>query len=578
MADTTDSTTSAVKVNADGHALTDKSPTRPSTEQETTNTEIVEKEHKSFMKALAQFHRVTEASMQLEQNDATYQYVRDSEASQSIPSTNEAPQDANGPQLIRGANRGLKQEAIAADFDQIPELRTSAACPDDDDRQVGAIAVAGIMSGRRPGLAEEAVGQALLDTQSPQSLDELVMCNQPVIQAHLVEDHNEVAAAEIVKGEPVHKAQLANLIVLSLVILLVGIIAVVLGNTKNKKDASGHSWGNNVDDTEAGPCFDTSEALKTAVDAYYNDSSPNSAIAQTRGWPIGDWCFEDTLDSLSNVFQAGSNEIQETDKSPLDFTPLDVGDWDVSRVKDFGNMFDGGHNISSYWGIGRWDTSNATVIQNLFANTLWNDDAPLDLSGWNVSKVWQMSYLFHNSNLRFANISDWDTSEVRLMERLAEYTPRFNEDLSRWDTSLVISMEAAFSHAMCFNQDLSKWDTSHVTTMNNLFSHTQSYNQPMDAWDVSSVQDISQIFSHAVAFNQDISGWDVSHVSDLRWAFTKALSFNQNLCAWGAKLPSFAEVDDMFVRTSCPNQSTPILAAGGPFCFDCTSNEAHQGE
>jgi len=63
-------------------------------------------------------------------------------------------------------------------------------------------------------------------------------------------------------------------------------------------------------------------------------------------------------------------------------------------------------------------------------------------------------------------------------------------------------------------------------------------------------------------------------VTNIRYMFEDAAAFNQNLCAWGSRLPSTADVSEMFLKrqaTSCPTQSNPNLSSNppGPFCHVC---------
>eukprot|EP00978_Attheya_sp_CCMP212_P046189 scaffold378294_cov28-Attheya_sp.AAC.1 len=89
------------------------------------------------------------------------------------------------------------------------------------------------------------------------------------------------------------------------------------------------------------------------------------------------------------------------------------------------------------------------------------------------------------------------------------------------------------------------------------------------------------MFDHASAFNEDLSTWDVSSVTTMYEMFYNASAFNQNLCAWASKSPQLGSVElaaasDMFLFSSCNNQSTPVLNRGTPgdphdgaFCFTC---------
>ncbi|CAB9520530.1 Hepatocyte growth factor-like protein [Seminavis robusta] len=321
--------------------------------------------------------------------------------------------------------------------------------------------------------------------------------------------------------------------------------------------------GSLVQDLPNGSCIDQTIVLRDAILAYFNDSSQDSLVAQRLGWPIGNWCFSSELKSLESAFEPllgmGDEGIS-----------TDISNWDVSSIWDFRNLFAGVHDISSYWGFQNWNTSSALKMVGVFQDTRWNHDAPpLDLSGWDVSKVINLQAMFQKSTVQQVNISTWNIQRVTSLQRFSDEASMFNEDISAWNTSSLENLQATFMKATLFNQDLSGWDTSKVTNMNNLFRDVPGYNFPMNAWDVSQVKQMRQIFTGASEFNQDISGWNVSKVVDLRWAFMGAISFNQNLCEWGALLMHNVKLDGIFLNTSCPNWTSPDLSRGGPFCHNC---------
>jgi surface protein len=108
----------------------------------------------------------------------------------------------------------------------------------------------------------------------------------------------------------------------------------------------------------------------------------------------------------------------------------------------------------------------------------------------------------------------------------------FNQDLSGWDVSQVTNMSYMFHGATSFNQDLSGWDVSQVTNMGSMFYDATSFNQDLSGWDVSQVVNMSCMFYGATSFNQDLSGWDVSQVVNMSYMFHGATSFNQDLSGW----------------------------------------------
>ena len=148
--------------------------------------------------------------------------------------------------------------------------------------------------------------------------------------------------------------------------------------------------------------------------------------------------------------------------------------------------------------------SRITNIENLFRCVGVNTDYS-SITGWNVSGVKNMSYLFYASTM--------------------------NVDISGWDVSSVTNMNYMFAQNTVFNQPLNGWGskTGNVTDMSNMFNGATSFNQPIDSWDVSKVNYMLDMFSIASSFNQDISSWDISNVINARTMFASADSFNFGL-------------------------------------------------
>lgn len=148
--------------------------------------------------------------------------------------------------------------------------------------------------------------------------------------------------------------------------------------------------------------------------------------------------------------------------------------------------------------------SKITNMENLFRSTGVNTDYS-SITGWNVSSVKNMSYLFYASNM--------------------------NVDISGWDVSSVTNMNYMFAQNTVFNQPLNDWGskTGNVIDMSNMFNGATSFNQPIGNLDVSKVIYMLEMFSIASSFNQDISSWDVSNVINARCMFASADSFNYGL-------------------------------------------------
>lgn len=92
-----------------------------------------------------------------------------------------------------------------------------------------------------------------------------------------------------------------------------------------------------------------------------------------------------------------------------------------------------------------------------------------DISGWNVSHVTDMSYMFYGSFFN-GDISDWNVSKVDTMEGMFQGS-KFDGNISGWDVSHVTDMRSMFQGS-CFTGELSGWDVSHVTVMQCMFQNS----------------------------------------------------------------------------------------------------------
>lgn len=88
---------------------------------------------------------------------------------------------------------------------------------------------------------------------------------------------------------------------------------------------------------------------------------------------------------------------------------------------------------------------------------------------------------------------------------------KFNSDISGWDTSRVTDMTSMFDNCHIFNQPIGSWNTSKVETLSSTFLEARSFNQDISLWDVSKVYSFELTFYAATAFNQDLSQWCVTN-------------------------------------------------------------------
>merc|ERR1719201_3106010 len=205
-----------------------------------------------------------------------------------------------------------------------------------------------------------------------------------------------------------------------------------------------------------------------------------------------------------------------------------IGEWDVSKVRDMDNIFDGATSFDG------------------------------DISKWEVSAVTSMSRMFQGASLFNSDLSKWDVSNVITMESMFMKATIFNSDISRWVVSRVTDMRKMFQDAVNFNRDLSNWDTSSVTKMTAVFANAKSFNGDVSRWYVSKVDDMTSMFSGALKFNGDVSKWDVSNVKKMDFMFYYAQSFVQTLCSAAWVHSKAAETADMMLEASSGSISKTV--------------------
>lgn len=86
---------------------------------------------------------------------------------------------------------------------------------------------------------------------------------------------------------------------------------------------------------------------------------------------------------------------------------------------------------------------------------------------------------------RGEDVTQVDTSRITSMTGLFEGNHiRFNQDISGWDVSNVTDMRWMFANNAHFNQDISGWDVSNVDNMFEMFSGNTAFNQDLSAWEL----------------------------------------------------------------------------------------------
>ena len=103
---------------------------------------------------------------------------------------------------------------------------------------------------------------------------------------------------------------------------------------------------------------------------------------------------------------------------------------------------------------------------------------------WDVSAVTDFTDLFKGLPYFNGNVSKWNTSSVTSMYRMFHHAYIFNQDIGGWDTGNVKRMNWMFSYAYVFNQDISGWNVGQVTEIDHMFLEARAFWQDVSAWNL----------------------------------------------------------------------------------------------
>tara|TARA_R110001592_G_scaffold26903_6_gene100269 strand:- start:1600 stop:2493 length:894 start_codon:yes stop_codon:yes gene_type:complete len=166
------------------------------------------------------------------------------------------------------------------------------------------------------------------------------------------------------------------------------------------------------------------------------------------------------------------------------------------------------------------------------------------IENWDVSRVRDFSQLFNTFEGYVPNgfnedISKWNMGNATNLDSMFQGQDLFNQPIGSWDTSNVTNMRRVFVFCDNFNQNLNSWNTGNVTSMFQMFAEAKSFDQPLNNWDVSKVTNMTGMFNEAVEFNQDLGNWEVALLTSAD-AFLKGHSINNDnytslLIGWESK-------------------------------------------
>ena len=219
-----------------------------------------------------------------------------------------------------------------------------------------------------------------------------------------------------------------------------------------------------------------------------------------------------------------------------------ISGWDTSKVTDMSKLFLDAHTFNEP--LNNWDVSNVTNMHAMFDNA-YAFNQPLN--NWEVGNVTDMSEMFSSMEALAFNqpIGNWDVSNVTNMYSMFSEAKEFNQPIGDWDVSKVMDMQGMFFGAKAFNQPIGNWDLNSATDMKGMFFGAKAFNQPIGNWDVSGVTDMSGMFYGAKAFNQPLGNWNVKNVTDMKGIFKDENTFNQPIENWNLTFQANLDMGDI---------------------------------
>jgi surface protein len=222
--------------------------------------------------------------------------------------------------------------------------------------------------------------------------------------------------------------------------------------------------------------------VSTVTDMQYMFSSGSSFNQPLSSWDVSN------VTNMQSMFQGAASFNQ------------DLSSWDVSSVATMSSMLTTTDAFNN-GGVALGGTFAATVgnhtndLSSMFNGSGFNQN----INSWNISAVTNFSGMFSAS--RFNNGGTpltwvwpaWSNLSYLFSGRDGNlaYADGITMDITGWDVSGVSNMSYMFSGARNFNQNISVWDVGNVNNMSGMFyenwnaAGALNFNQDLSGWDVS---------------------------------------------------------------------------------------------
>lgn len=157
---------------------------------------------------------------------------------------------------------------------------------------------------------------------------------------------------------------------------------------------------------------------------------------------------------------------------------------DTSQATNMSYLFTN-TKITDYTGVAGWKTGNVTDMTSLFSSSLVTDTAKLPVENWDVSKVVNFDNLFNGLGITTLDLSKWQVgrniasgTNVSLGGMFLNCVNLRSLNVSGWDTSTATQIANLFSgDSQLKTLDISSWDLRNISSPSSfmgVFANTTS--------------------------------------------------------------------------------------------------------
>lgn len=199
---------------------------------------------------------------------------------------------------------------------------------------------------------------------------------------------------------------------------------------------------------------------------------------------------------------------------------------------DISDFFGGLSNVTSIENLGNLDTSEVTSMSGLFKD--FKSMNSIDLSGWNVGNVTDMSNMFANSGFTTINFANWNTSNVKTMAGMFSNSAITTLDLSGFNTNNLTNVSGMFRSTAAINSIKMFSDFSNVTNASSMFNGSGLETLNASGWNLSKANDLTYMFAMMPNLKElDVSNWQLNSNVNMMLLFMNDMNLSKlDISTW----------------------------------------------